>query len=294
MNLRPDTVAGHLLGFGVMLILIAAVIAFLLFAFKRGVRKGGRTMIVAGAIIGAIWVVLYLINAIQTMDVIVRAMLIPGIALLAFIGWLIWHPLSGHFAAKRVAAANIAAVAERRRRAAPLWPPRKPEDWGMEIMIEHQRVLNMYRGSGQTPPPTPIIPSWEVAHRAEQDRDPLQIRWAQNDTGDWVKIVWGNRARPPSDGGPLPVCQLMQRTDTREWIWVNIGRDVDLDWQRGPQRIEPFLLDGPNGQPIEALRPVGSPAGKIDPAPLAPDGGHGDARFRGADDLEAGGFVPPR
>jgi hypothetical protein len=90
-------------------------------------------------------------------------------------------------------------------------------------------------------------------------RDTLQTRWAQNEEGEWVGIEWGNRDQRPADGGSLPVFQLMQREDNREWVWVPLGRAVSLGWQSGPSRIEKFTLSA--GKPITLLRPCGVPGG---------------------------------
>jgi hypothetical protein len=181
----------------------------------------------------------------------------------------------------------------------PVWPPRKPDNWGWEIqerhrirMEEHRYDVALGRASA-SPPIMPIIPSWEEYHQREQADDPLQIRWATDAAGEWVKVVWGNRSLIPTDNGPLPVFQSMQRVETGEWVWIRLGRNVTLDWQNGPPRM--VEINVKRGDSTTRMRrPLGSPKHQDAPAPLAPDGGHGDARFRGADDLEAGGFVPPR
>jgi hypothetical protein len=136
-----------------------------------------------------------------------------------------------------------------------------------------------------------LIPSWEAYNRAEQDRDPLQIRWAQNETGEWIKVVWGNQSRPPANGGPLPVAQSMNRQDTGEWIWVWLGYNVPLDWQRGPQRMEQFVAPGKEGEQLVCLRPCGSPAHQDAPPALQAGDEHGSSDWQSPDDLAALGAV---
>jgi hypothetical protein len=157
----------------------------------------------------------------------------------------------------------------------PVWPPRQPADWGASIRAKHQRAVKAaqwgqvvaqsggIRNAGMSAPVRPpVIPSWEERHAAEQSRDPLQIRWAQSETGEWVKVVWGNAGRRPAGGGPLPVVQAMKRRDTGAWVWVGLGLDVLPDWQSGPSRLEPFRATGEGGREIDYLRPCGTPDGQ--------------------------------
>jgi hypothetical protein len=203
---------------------------------------------------------------------------------------------------------NIAAVAQGHgeREAAkawrpPVWPPRRPDDWGRELQEAYQVELAEYQrnsarfaslpgGSQLTPPMQPLVPSWEEHHAAEQSRDPLQIRWAQTETGEWVKVVWGNRARPPANAGPLPVYQSVRLQQTGRWIWLRLGENVALDWQRGPQRMVKLQVNGSDG-PYTVERPCGSPAHQDAPAGVAPAGEHGASDWQTADAMRKRGNV---
>lgn len=227
-----------------------------------------------------------------------------SLAALGMIGGLLWvcAALGAMYRLRAEAKEDAAEAAARRPNTAPpIWPPRRPDDWGRDVEVRHRRAVKEWEyraslsraaggvGGGGSPPPQPLIPSWEAHHAREQERDPLQIRWAQNETGEWVKVVWGNRSMPPNDGGALPVAQSMARQSDGVWCWVWIGQNVVLDWQRGPQRMEEFR--DPAG--VVYRRPLGSPAHQDAPEPVEPAGEHGSSDWGDADDLAALGAVSP-
>ena len=173
----------------------------------------------------------------------------------------------------------------------PIWPPRRPDDWGLELTEEHQRESRERARYGMSAVQPPTIPSWEAHHAAEQARDPRQIRWAQSEHGDWVKVEWGNHAMVPTDGGPFTVAQAMKREDTGHWVWVNLGRNISLDWQRGPPRLEKMQYTGPDGAQFLVIRPMGSPTHQDAPPPLEPNDEHGSSDWGTPDDLANLGAV---
>jgi hypothetical protein len=184
----------------------------------------------------------------------------------------------------------------------PIWPPRKPDDWGLEeenaykvAQAHHQQQVAFATAAGHLPPSPPTPPmhkSWEAHNRINQDQYELQIRWAQNDVGQWVAVEWGNKSRRPADGGPLPVYQSMKRADNGEWIWVRLGKgEVDPSWQNGPQMMVEFPCVRADGTNFICLRPVGVPGGRKAPPPMKPDRGRGSSDWKGGDDLAALGGV---
>ena len=197
------------------------------------------------------------------------------------------------------------ALAHRSPLNPPLWPPRRPDDWGLENQILFQqstrraaRMSLVAQVAGHSGPAMPMhgpnTPSWEAHHAAEQARDPRQVRWAQTSAGDWHREIWGNPARPPANGGPLPVYQLMQRVDNNHWTWIQIGdaAKVSMDWQRGHSRVEGITCTAPDGKTtFKVRRPCGHPATPQAPDLMQPTGERGSSDWGTPDDLANLGAV---
>ena len=217
--------------------------------------------------------------------------LVLALLILAFVGWL----------AVRTPRQTAAPAPVQQH--PPIWPPRRPDDWGVDLQRAYQDKLRRYQAEARlaqacsvrggppmqvlsAQPMPPIIPSWEDHNRQLQSNDPLQIRWAQNEVGTWIQVIWGNSNIRPSSDGPLPVYQAMKRRDTGAWEWVLLGTNVATDWQRGRQTFQDF---GPY------LRPCGSPGYVDPPAPPTPDGSFGTSQELGDEELRQAGIVedPP-
>ena len=208
---------------------------------------------------------------------------------------------AAHSAAMQRAVKSQQARDQAAARHPPVWPPRRPDDWGLLDAEKFRAAQARYNhevaygtlGDHRPPPPiAAVTPSWEDWNRDQQQADERQIRWAQNEHGEWAKVTWGNPARIPADGGPLPVYQAVQRKETGEWTWIKIGRNVSLDWQRGPQRMAEIKVTR-GGDTFIALRPCGSPAHQDAPAAMQPNDERGSSDWGTPDDLANLGAVPP-
>ena len=240
-------------------IFVAVLAAATFFLMKRGGlgRFKGLPPILWLSVGGGLLLLLFMTYSSQT--------LLGILSLEFFAGWMILIAI----------AAFGPMVAKDRRLAAlnqlpPPWPPRQPDDWGRDLQRKYQRDVKRYQRlqeslshtgvrSGGSPPLPPIIPSWHAFYASEQAKSPLQIRWAQTDAGDWLRVIYGNRARPPAKGSPTPVFQMMQRQDTGDWVWIAIPADNKFDWQHGPQRMEDLRCTDAKGRPFVASRPCGHP-----------------------------------
>jgi hypothetical protein len=211
--------------------------------------------------------------------------------------------VGAYYRTKKYAQEHAAAQAEKRPNTAPpIWPPRRPDDWGRDIELEHRRAMQAYQwkaetmskagltGSPGSPPTMPLIPSWEAHHAREQANDPLQIRWAQNEVGDWIKVVWGNLQMLPP-GSSQAVKQSMKRADNGVWEWVTINDAETLEWQRGPFRYVEFVVNNPDGSKVSYQRPMGHPSHQPAPPPVEAAGEHGSSEWQTADDLAGIGAV---
>ena len=178
--------------------------------------------------------------------------------------------------------------------APPIWPPHRPDDWGREILIRHQQAVKAAQrqqmanraagfSSSVMLPLQPFIPSWEAHQAAEQAKVPAEVRWAQTESGDWHKIIWGNRALSPTNT-PLPVVQSMQRKSDGVWTWVTLGTNVQPEWQKGPQRMEEFVQNG-----MAYLRPCGSTT-YVEPAHV-PSDEFGTAKEMSQEELRRAGIA---
>ena len=254
-------------------------------------RLPKRSALLIGGILFGFWLVLCVTGVSPVASFVVIGCLGGGAALLAM-------------QKNRTAARSSRAVAVVDT-TPPVWPPRRPDNWGIEIQEKYEKDLRAFQfkqslyvngglsGGGGIAPRMPIIPSWEVHHRQEQDRDPIQIRWAQTDSGDWLRMVWGNRSITPERGKALPVFQSMQRKDTGQWVWVWLGDKPEFDWQQGLLRMEDFTVTDAQGNSMSFKRPCGHPSYVAMPRLPEDVNTHGSAKPLTDDELFEMGSLHP-